>query len=175
MMNYDDFLELCKSRRSCRAFKEKQVSDELIRKVIDAGRWVPSSHNLQATLVVRIKDKLLRKEIVSFTQKLMGIDIDPFYNAPEIILVAGFNQVVDLSLLDGSLVMENMMLAAHLLGLGTCWINTAQYNKDVVKKVLSKLNVNLDNAVGVGYLALGYRDDEGLVPLARKENRVFAI
>lgn len=190
MTNYDDFMKLAVGRRSCRNFLPDEIPEDKVGKVIEAGRWVPSAHNWQTTLTIRILDRNLKNILIEQTKKMMDCSFDPFYGAPEILMVIGNDKSMDLSLLNGALVMENMMLAAHALGLGSCWINTAQYNSDFVKLVMKEIygrgELPYDewikisaNCMGIGYLALGVPSKEYFEttehPLPRKKNTVFCV
>ena len=77
---------------------------------------------------------------------------------------------------DGSLVMGNLMLAAHELGIGSCWIHRAkeEFETEWGKKLLKSLGIN-EEYEGIGHCALGYIDGDYPKTPARKENRVFYI
>jgi nitroreductase len=77
---------------------------------------------------------------------------------------------------DGSLVMGNMMLAAHSLGVGSCWIHRAKEEFEMPKyrEFLKSLGID-GNYEGIGHCVLGYPDGELPQPKARKENRVFYV
>lgn len=102
-------------------------------------------------------------------------DSDPFYGALVILLVLAdknnFNAIYD-----GALTMGNMMNAAHALGLGSVWINRArqEFEMNFRKEFLKKHNIE-GEYIGIGHLALGYKDEEDPLPLPRKENRVYYI
>ena len=101
-------------------------------------------------------------------------NVDPFHNAPVIILVIAKN--VPTAVYDGSCVIDNMLNAAYSLGLGACWIHRAkeEMESDFGKKLLAKLGLEGDY-IGIGHVALGY--PEGDIPMVkpRKENYVYYL
>ena len=190
-MKYDELMDLLVYRRSCRDFQSEMVPDGLVLKIMKAGLWCPSSHNKQDTIIIRVKDIELKEKLRKSTSLIMtnGPDFDPFYGAPEILIVArknGTDSDRDLGNMDGTLVMSNMILAAETLGLATCWVNTAQINHMFTWRVLpeiiskaTKTDVQKPDDdipyIGVGYLALGYRNGFPDTPLPRKNKRIFEI
>lgn len=175
---YDSFMNVIKGRASCRSFDSEHLDDDTIRKVIDAGLWSASAHNTQQVYFFHIKDSDVRAALTSRTQKLMGgIDFDPFYSAPELIIVAAKDSVF--APYDGSIAMSHMMDAAHSLGLGSCWVNTAQlettFDDSIIKAIGAKLGLRVP-LVGVGYLALGKpRSHDDIQVKNRIGIRVFEV
>ena len=103
---------------------------------------------------------------------------DPFYGAPAVIAVLA-DKSVPTAVYDGSLVMGNLMLAAHTLGLGSCWIHRCReiFESDEGKEILDGLGVKGDYT-GVGFCILGYpKDPENYPPAppARRDGRVFKV
>ena len=97
---------------------------------------------------------------------------DPFYGAP-VVLVVLADKAVGTYLYDGSLTMENMMLAAHDLGLGACWIHRAkeEFASEEGKAILKELGVEGDYE-GIGNCILGYADGELPAAKPRKEGYI---
>ena len=112
-------------RRSIRKYKDKEVSEELIDEVLKAGIYAPTGMNRQSPIIIAITNKEIRDKLSKINAKIMGVDTDPFYGAPVVIVVLA-NKNMPTYIYDGSLVMENMMLAANSLGLGSCWIHRAK-------------------------------------------------
>lgn len=166
-----------KTRRSIRKFKSDMPSSEDIKQIVDSGLCAPSGMSKQATITLVITNKELRDKLSKANCKIGGWKegFDPFYNAP-VVLVVLADKDVSTSIYDASLVMENMMLAAHSLGLGSIWIHRAkeEFEMDEFKQVLKDLGIEGDYE-GVGNMALGYID--GDMPKAHeiKEGRVFYI
>ena len=171
MNTYETMLK----RRSCKKYKSDAVSDELIDKVVNAGLYAASGKNRQASIIIAVTDKEVRDELSALNAKILGSDIDPFYNAPAVLVVLA-DRDINTYLYDGSLTMGNMMLAAEELGLGSCWIHRAKemFDTDEGKALLAKLGIEGDYE-GIGNLVIGYSDQGEKVAPPRKENRVYKI
>ena len=118
-------LENIKTRRSIRKYSQKEVPMELIEKICEAGTYAPTGMNRQSPIIVAITNKEIRDRISQMNGAVMNSQNDPFYGAP-VILVVLANKDVPTYIYDGSLVMQNLMLAAHELGLGSAWIHRAK-------------------------------------------------
>ena len=165
-----------KTRRSIRKFKAIEVNQDLIDQIIEAGLYAPSARGLQSTIIIQVKDPEVKKELIKLNAKIAGNEnMKPFYNAPEILIVLG-NKACSNYIYDGPCALENMMLQAHNLGLGSVWIHRAkeEFETDFGKKLLTKLNIEGEYE-GIGHLAIGYPDMDNPSPAPRKENRVFKI
>ena len=105
----------------------------------------------------------------------MGRDGDPFYGAPELLIVLA-NKAVRTYLYDGSLVMGNMMNAAADLGVASCWIHRAkeEFESEDGKAILKELGIEGDYE-GIGHLILGYAAEPAAEPAPRKSDYVFRI
>ena len=75
------------SRRSTKCYKSDMPSDELIDKVINAGLYAANGRNWQSPIIIAIKDKAVRDKLAAVNARVMGADIDPFYNAPVVLCV----------------------------------------------------------------------------------------
>lgn len=171
--------ELCKqirTRRSIRKYKSEAVPRELLDSIVEAGLYAASGRGTQNTIILQITDKALRDKLMKMNAAVMGrTDIDPFYGAPAVLVVLGKKDCPTF-LYDGSLAMGNMMLAAHSLGLGSCWIHRAKevFNTDEGKMLLSKLGLEGDYE-GIGNCIVGYPDGEYPKEPPRKSGRVFVV
>ena len=105
----------------------------------------------------------------------MGMDIDPFYGAPELLVVLA-NKAMPTYIYDGSLVMGNMMNAAADLGVASCWVHRAkeEFESEEGKAILNKLGIEGDYE-GIGNLILGYASKPAANAAPRKENYVYCI
>jgi len=172
-----NIIETIKSRRSIRKFKPDMVEQDKIDQITEAGLYAASGRNNQGSKIIIIKNKNLRDKMSATIAKIKGkpADFDPFYGAPVILLVLGDKDYFT-GIYDGSLVMGNMMLAAHALGLGSCWVHYAkqEFEMPEYRDLLRSLNIP-DNYEGIGHCVIGYPD--GPLPDAapRKENRVYLI
>lgn len=161
-------------RRSIRKYKDKMVEEALIDEVLNAGTYAPTGMNRQSPIILAITKKETRDKLSKINAKLMGTDTDPFYGAP-IVLVVLADKSSPTYIYDGSLVMENMMIAAHSLGLGTCWIHRAKetFETKEGKEILQSLGIKEDYE-GIGNCILGYPDQD-VEPKPRKEHYIYKI
>ena len=118
----NNFLSLIKTRRSVRAYKSEFVPSEALDAVLEAGTYAPTGGGHQSPTIIAITDPKYRKEIAKLNAEVMGSNTDPYYGAPVVILVLADGSASTF-VEDGSCVLENMMLAAHALGLGTVWVH----------------------------------------------------
>ena len=151
------------------------VPQELIDQVIDAGLYAASGHGTQEVIIVAVTNKEVRDKLAQMNREILGTRSDSFYGAPVVLVVLG-PKSNKLTPYDGSLVMGNLMQAAHAVGLGSCWINRAkeEFDSEEGKQLLKEWGIEGEYE-GVGHCILGYTD--GTVPQAapRKANRVFYV
>lgn len=168
-------LQALKERRSVRKYKADMVPQELIDQVIDAGLYAASGHGTQEVIIVAVTNKEVRDKLAQMNREILGTNSDSFYGAPVVLVVLG-PKSNKLTPYDGSLVMGNLMQAAHAVGLGSCWINRAkeEFDSEEGKQLLKEWGIEGEYE-GVGHCILGYTD--GTVPQAapRKANRVFYV
>lgn len=168
-------LQALKERRSVRKYKADMVPQELIDQVIDAGLYAASGHGTQEVIIVAVTNKEVRDKLAQMNREILGTNSDSFYGAPVVLVVLG-PKSNKLTPYDGSLVMGNLMQAAHAVGLGSCWINRAkeEFASEEGKQLLKEWGIEGEYE-GVGHCILGYTD--GAVPQAapRKANRVFYV
>ena len=163
------------TRRSIRQYKQETVPEEILNKIIQAGTYAPSGMNKQAAIIVAVTNREMRDRLAAMNAKVMGSDKDPFYGAP-VVLVVLANKEVRTAVYDGSLVMGNLMLAAHELGVASCWIHRAKevFESEEGKAILRDLGVEGDYE-GIGNCILGYADCAEPEARPRKENYVYYI
>ena len=161
------------TRRSIRKYKSDMLSREVIEKIIEAGTYAPTGKNQQSPIIVAVTNKALRDRMSALNAAVLGIDSDPFYGAPVVLVVLAERSNPN-HVYDGSLVMGNLMLAAHAMGVGSCWINRARevFDSDEGKAILRDLGIEGDYE-GVGNCILGYADCEQPQARPRKENWVY--
>lgn len=165
-------IQALKTRRSIRSFKPEQITDEELRTVLDAGTWAPTGMGFQDPWIVAVQDPALKKEISRMNAEFLGKETDPFYGAPTYVLVFASDPLKWANgVPDGTLVLGNMMLAAHAIGLGSCWINRERemFATDEGKELMKQFGLP-EGLIGVGALAVGYPAGEPRVPKPRKEN-----
>lgn len=167
---YEDLL----TRRSVRKYSDRPVEDEKLDEVLTAGLYAPTGMNNQAPVMVAVRDKATRDKLSRMNAAVMGASGDPFYGAPCVIVVLSDPERMTW-VEDGSLVLGNLMNAAHSLGLGSCWIHRAKECFDTPEgKALLRAWGVPENYRGVGNCILGYAAEE---PEAkpRKSGRIIKI
>ncbi len=166
-------IEKIKSRRSIRKYKSEAVPREIIEQIVEAGEYAASGMNRQETVIVAITNKEIRDRLARDNAAVMGSDRDPFYGAP-VVLVVLAKADCPTGIYDGSLVMGNLMLAAHSLGVDSCWIHRAKetFALPEWKQFLKDVGVE-GEYVGIGNCILGYRDTDYPQAPERKANRAF--
>ena len=162
-------------RRSCRKYESKQIKDEELNAILKAGEYAPSGMGLQSPKMVVLQNKETIKKLSKLNAKIMGKDIDPFYSAPTVIVVLA-DKTKMTYIEDGSLVLGNLMNAAHSLGIGSCWIHRAkeEFATEEGKELLKEWNIP-DNYVGIGHCILGYPCGKLQEPKSRKEDYITII
>ena len=150
-------LKALRERRSIRRYKPEQITDEELQAVLEAGTWAPTGMGRQDPWIVAVQRPELVARLDAMNAAVWGRE-HPFYGAPTIVLVFGSDPAAWAnSTADGSLVLGNMMLAAHAVGLGSCWINRERemFATPEGKALMRELGLP-DGLVGIGALALGY-------------------
>ena len=170
----NEVLKTMLTRTSVKKYKSDEVPFDLLEKIIEAGIYAPSGKNWQAPIILAVTNKEMRDKLSKLNAKILGMgeDFDPFYNAP-VVLVVLSDKARNTYVYDGSLAMENMMLAATSLGLGSCWIHRAKETFELPegKEILKNLGIEGEYE-GIGNCIIGYADEERQ-PKPRKENWVY--
>lgn len=168
-------LTTLKTRRSCRAYKPELIEEEKLNAIIEAGTYAATGMGKQSPIIIAVTNKAMRDKLSKMNAAVMGASMDPFYGAPELLIVLA-NKDVPTYLYDGSLVMGNMMNAAADLGVANCWIHRAkeEFESDEGKAILKELGIE-GNYEGIGHLILGYAAKPENAPAPRKENYVYRV
>lgn len=188
-MNGNSFLEVLKTRRSIRSFKPDPVSDEDIHRIIEAASWAPSSANSQPWDIIIVKDKktkaAIQQSVSRVIKRIKELRDFPFLKtftaqymleAPVQLVVCGDPRFQYVSMMDGvddqvklfalwgsvSMAIQNMLLAAHALGLGS--VVFTNFYPEEVKTLLSVP----DPLKVITILPLGYPTEEKAPPVRRK-------
>lgn len=173
----NDIIKAMEERRSVRKFKPDMPAKADIEEIIEAGLYAANGRGKQAAIIVAVTDRKLRDKIAEDNRQIGGWQegFDPFYGAPVILIVLA-DKNWPTAVNDGSLVMGNLMLAAHSLGLGSIWIHRAreEFETDEYKQLLADLGVE-GEWIGIGHCAVGYVDGELPAPAPRKDGRVFWV
>jgi nitroreductase len=164
------------TRRSIRKYLDKEVDQQLIEQIVMAGTYAPTGMNRQSPIILAVTNREMRDKLSKINASIMGRDGDPFYGAP-VVLVVLARKDAPTYIYDGSLVMGNLMNAAHSLGLGSCWIHRAKetFESEEGKAILKQLGIEGEYE-GIGNCIIGYADPEGLKPATpRKADYVYWI
>lgn len=133
----NEVLKAIKSRRSIRKYRSEQIKQEELEMIIEAGIYAPSGHNLQPWRFTVVQDRKVIEHINDISKKLMATmeiewiknigldpDVDITYKAPTLIIVSGKKDVPS-SKIDCCAAVENMLLAAESLNIGSVWMGFA--------------------------------------------------
>lgn len=174
-MQDNQTLEVLQTRRSVRSYEDRMPDRELIDKVLEAGTYAPTGMGAQSPIIVAVTDPQVRDRLSQLNAAVMGRDSDPFYGAP-VVLVVLADRKVPTYLYDGSLVMGNLMNAAHAVGLGSCWIHRAKevFDSEEGKALLKEWGIEGDYE-GIGHCILGYASGEYPQPKARKADYIYHV
>jgi len=185
----NEVIKAIKTRRSVRSYDAKEVPRELLHAVIEAGNDAPSAMNSQPWRFVVVEDKDVKRKLLDAAlpqaKKITELvkDVDPdryesikkryeelpdpvYYSAPTIVFVIGNGRYAAHSC---PLACENMMLAAHALGLGSCWVGFGAMVTDD-PEVRSLLALQKEESL-FGPILLGYAKGEPARP-QKKEPKV---
>ncbi len=172
-----EVLKAIKERVSCKEFTPEMPAKELLEQIAEAGICAPSGMNKQAAKVIVITDKEVRDQLEDMNRRALNMppDATPFYGAPVVAVIVA-NKAVPTYIYDGSLVAENMLLAAEAVGLGGCWIHRAkpEFEMEEGKALLAKLGIEGDWE-GIANIILGYRADEKPAPKDRIPDRIYFV
>ena len=199
-MNAHDAFELIRTRRSTRKYLDKPVEEEALRQIVEAGRYAPSGSNSQTTRFFVITDRALLAELaVTVKEEFAKMEVTPgmyrsmagairaakgekyvfHYNAPALIVTANKKDYGN-NMADCACALENMMLMANALDLGSCWINQLRWlneNERLLAR-FRELGLAEDERI-YGAVAVGLPDTaDGLpdrTPLPRRGNPVTMI
>lgn len=168
-------MDIMLERRSVKSYLPDMPGKEDIEKVIEAGLAAASGRNMQASVIVAVTNKEIRDKLSTANAAVMGANGDPFYGAPCVLVVLA-EKTAHTYVYDGSLTLGNMMLAAHELGLGSCWIHRA---KEVMalpewQEWIKTLGLEGEYE-GIGNLTLGYLKGEYPAKKERREGRVVYV
>lgn len=166
-------LESLKTRRSCRKYEPRQITKEELDAVLEAGTWAPTAMGTQNPLIVVVQDPETIAKIERLNGGVMGNpNGHPFYGAPTLLIVfadSSRGTFVE----DGSLVMGNLLNAAHAAGLGSCWVHRARevFDSEEGKAMMKAWGVP-ESYKGIGNCILGYPVEEAPAK-PRKEGYVI--
>ena len=162
-------------RRSIKKYKKDLVPEEVLEEILKAGEYAPSGMGCQGTLMVVVQKPEMVKKLSRMNAQVMGTTSDPFYGAPTVVVVfADSNMGTYVE--NGSLVMGNLLNAAHALDVDSCWIHRARevFASPEGQALKAEWGVP-ESYVGIGNCILGYRDCEYPKAKPRKEGFVIRV
>ena len=170
-----DILELIKTRRSTRSFTPEQISRNQLEQILEAGAWAPSGNSFQGWHFCALYNKEQVARLARLIRDTLQLEDNYcFYGAPTLIIVSYLKRHPH-AWLDGAAAVENMLLAAHGLGLGSCWINQLRSCCDEpdIRSLLTEFGVP-DKHMVIASVALGHIA-EPTPPKPRKERIINII
>ena len=162
----NEVINVIKNRRSVRAYKEEQLKEHELQAILEAGLWAPSAHNSQPWHLTIIQDPdLIRHMSAVSTEEMAKSAVEwvaragqsgrsIFYNAPTVIIVSGKKEDFLDPLIDCSAAVQNLLLAAEELDIGSCWIGLIRFffdHAEEVKKLQLPEGYTPFYAVWLGY------------------------
>ncbi len=171
----NETLKTLMERRSCRSYKSDPVPAEILDQILEAGTFAATDMGKQSPIMIAVTDQKVRDRLSRMNADVMGANNDPFYGAPTVIVVLA-DKAVPTYLYDGSLVMGNLMNAAHSLGIASCWIHRAkeEFDSKEGKAILKELGIEGDYE-GIGHCILGYAARENPKAAPRKDHYIYRI
>ena len=155
--------------------RRSMIPEDVLNRIIEAGTYAATGMGKQSPIIIAVTNKEIRDKFSKMNAEIMGVDSDPFYGAPVVLIVLA-DKARPTYVYDGSLVMGNLMLAAHAEGIGSCWIHRAkeEFESAEGKAFLKSLGIEGDYE-GIGHCVLGYTDGEEPKAMPRKENYVYCV
>ena len=171
----NETLRVLKERRSIRKFKPQQITDAELEAVLEAGIYAPSGKAKQSCTIIAVQNKDDVAQLSKMNSAILGIQTDPYYGAPTILLVLS-NTETQTPVEDGSAVTTYLTVAAAALGLGTCWVNRERqmFESAEGKALLQKWGV-AGEYTGIAACSLGYPEGGIPAPAPRKEGRIVRV
>lgn len=163
------------TRRSVRKYKPDMIPEDVLHRIVEAGTYAPNGFGKQSAIILVVTNQEIRDKLSKMNAEILGWQQDPFYGAP-VVLVVLADRSVETYVEDGSLVLGNLMNAAHAEGIGSCWIHRArqEFESDEGKELLKSLGIEGDY-VGIGHCILGYAAEDDPAPAPRKSNWIYQV
>lgn len=164
------------TRRSCKKYKTDMIPREAIEQIIQAGLYAANGKGMQSPIIIAVTEKKMRDELSRLNAKYDAKKRpDPFYGAPVVLTVLA-DRAVSTAIYDGSLVIGNMLIAAHSLNLGSCWVHRAKevFEDKEGQALLKALGIKGDYE-GIGHCVIGYPEITAAGVMPGRKNRVYWI
>ncbi len=173
----NEVISAMEERRSIRKYRKDMVACSLVDQIIEAGTYAANGMGYQNTIIIAVTNQKIRDELSAMNCQIGGWKegFDPFYGAPVVLVVLAKKDWAN-RVYDGSLVMGNLMLAAHSLGIGSCWIHRAkeEFETEYGRELLNRLGIE-GEWEGIGHCVLGYAEGDAPKAAKRKEKRVYYV
>lgn len=171
----NEVLKAIRERRSVRSFAQREVEPDVLDAILEAGTYAPTGKGRQSPVIVAVRDGATKKMLSQMNAQARGIQTDPYYGAAVIALVLA-DGTVNTWIEDGSCVLENMMIAAQSLGVGSIWIHWERqmFDGEAGKALLKKWGLS-ETLRGVGAVALGYADQIPAPAAPRKAGYIVKV
>ena len=175
----NETIENLKTRRSIRKFKDKQITDEDLNTILEAGTYAPTGRGLQSPKIVVIQNSDTIREFSTWNRSYFPVDVpddmDPLYGAKTLLIVLADSEIPTY-VEDGASVLAVLVNAAHAVGVGSCWIHRAreEFASEKGKELLKEWGIP-ESYEGIGHVVLGYPDMEAPEPLPRKEDYIHFV
>ena len=157
-------LDVIKTRRSIRRFKKEPISNEDVKRILDAARLAPSGGNQQRWKFIYVNDpqvlRMIRNCSPGFYGDAASVIVIGIFDESDAFDRTGYRNII--GILDAGFAAENILLAAHALGLGGCAI--ASFNEVGIKKILNAP----EEWRPILLVSLGYPDGESRIPPKKK-------
>ena len=170
----NEVLHCLLTRRSVKKYLSQPVEKEKLDAVLEAGTYAACGMGRQAGKIVVLQNPDDIAQLEKMNASILGNPAaHPFYGAPVVCVVLADPERYT-CVEDGALVMGNLMLAAHSLGVASCWIHRAreEFDSPEGKALLKKWGVD-ERYIGVGHCILGYAANEAPAPKPRKNDYVI--
>ena len=172
----NEVLHCLLTRRSVKKYLSQPVEEEKLEAVLEAGTYAACGMGRQAGKIVVLQNPDDIAQLEKMTASILGNpDAHPFYGAP-VVCVVFADTNVNTWVEDGSLVIGNMMAAAHSLGLGSCWIHRArqEFESAEGKALMKKWGVS-ENYAGIGHSILCFAAQEPAPAKPRKAEFIVRV
>lgn len=171
----EEVLRCLLTRRSVRAYEPRQITEDELEAVLQAGLYAPCGMGSQKVYFAAVQDKAVRDRLSAMNRTILGSDSDPYYGAPTIVVVLADPERYTW-VEDGSCALTAMMEAAHAVGLASCWIHGEHemFQLPEGKALLREWGLPQDLR-GVGSLALGYAAGPLPQPKERKAGYIHKV
>ena len=194
----NEMIEKMLTRHAIRRYQEKQLDDETLNQILQAGLYAPSAGNNQRSRIVVCQDKEINEQLGKLSRYMQFKDGDPakiaqsisadqpsikddltlmdgFYHAPTVLTIFS-PKMGHVTYLDAAMIAENIWLAAHFLDVGACYVTrTEEVFATEYGQMLRKKWGIADDFVAVGNVLLGYREGPAPHDKPRKKGRILRV